>query len=115
MDPFLAVVSLAAVTYTLANLLKSVLAAARGESDWNTPITIVAVILLAWGALVLYGASTWAAQTTIGDKPLTDLDLLDKFVAALAVGGIGSVLFDFVATRGGANYPRLLRRGPRQP
>lgn len=111
MDPFLAVVSLAAVTYTLANLLKSVLGAARGDTDWNTAVTIVAVVLLAWGALMLYGASTWGAQTVIGDKALADLSVLDKLVAAIAVGGVGSVLYDFVNRREG--YVKLLRRGAR--
>jgi hypothetical protein len=115
MDAFLATVSIAAVTMTLVNLAKSILGAARGEQSWNQALTIVVVILIAWAVLVLYGASTWANQVTVGDKALTDLDMFDKFVAGLAVGGIGSVLYDAFISKG-KTYPKLLnRRTPPTP
>jgi hypothetical protein len=112
MDAFLATVSIAAVTMTLVNLAKSILGAARGEQSWNTAITIVVVILIAWAVLILYGASTWAFQVTVGDKQLQDLDLFDKFVAALAVGGIGSVLYDaFIGNK--TTYPKITNAAPK--
>jgi hypothetical protein len=106
MDAFLATVSIAAVTMTLVNLVKALMGAARGEQSWNQALTIVVVILIAWVVLMLYGASTWAFQVTVGDKALTDLDLFDKFVAAMAVGGIGSVLYDAFISKG-QTYPKL--------
>lgn len=105
MDPFAAAVSLAAVVFTLLNLAKFVRAGIAGQG-WNGAITIVAGVLIAWGVLVLFGASTWGAQQVIGDKALTDLDLLDKFVAAVAIAGVGSVIYDTLNAIDGSSTQR---------
>ena len=104
MDPFLAVVSVAAVTYTLVNLAKLVMGAIRRQVSWNGAITLVVAILIAWAVLMLFGGSVWGNQVVVSDQSIQDLSVLDKLVAALAVGGFGSVIYDWL-NRG--DYPKL--------
>lgn len=115
-------VSIPAVLYTLINLLKwlRVLAFPDVTDDrrqaLNAVCTIVALILMAWGVLALFGQSIFGANQIIGGQPLQELSAGDLLLAAIAFGGLASVFFDFkkaIDRSDSARVPQLV--APVQP
>lgn len=86
---FAPMVALGIVALTLTNLVKYLRA-----KNWNGVITLVAAWIVGFGTLWLFGATAWAHGVTINGSTLDKLALLDKVVAGLVVGSIGSFGFD---------------------
>lgn len=86
---FAPMVALGIVALTLTNLIKYLRA-----RNWNGALTLLAAWAVGFGTLWLFGATAWAHGVTINGTTLDKLALLDKVVAGLVVGSVGSFGFD---------------------